>query len=178
MSQIAHAEPSPRVVATSKAPGPRAMRFFNPFVSAMLRSPLHACLSGQVLLLTLTGKRSGRAVTLPVGYIPDGETLLVISQHADQKRWWRNLRGGAPVTLHLRGKRVAANAEAIDAPLEVAAEIERLIARLGAREASARLYLSLDTTPPPTRDELAQALNGVVLVRITPNGGASTSSAG
>jgi len=40
----------------------------------------------------------------------------------------------------------------------VVAEVERLTAKLGAREASARLHLGLDVTPPPTHDQLAQAL--------------------
>jgi len=47
---------------------------------------------------------------------------------------------------------------------------ERIIALLGAREASARLFMKLDTTPPLTHAELARALDGVVIVRLTPSG--------
>ncbi len=50
-------------------------------------------------MLTCTGRRSAREFTLPVGYLPDGRELVVICQHAPQKRWRRNLRGGAPVVL-------------------------------------------------------------------------------
>jgi hypothetical protein len=145
------------------------MRFVNPVMSALLRSPLHGLLSRRLFLLTVTGRRSGRRFTLPLGYVPDRDGLLVISQHADQKRWWRNLRGGAPVALHLRGCRLTGRADVIETPLAVAAEIERLVARLGAKPASARLYMGLDTTPPLTREQLARALDGVVLVRITPD---------
>jgi hypothetical protein len=142
------------------------MRFVNPVMSALLRSPLHGLLSRQVFLLTVTGRRSGRRFTLPLGYVRDGDALLVVAQHSDQKRWWRNLRGGAPVALHLRGRRAIGRAEVIETPLAVAAEIERLIARLGPKEASARLYMGLDTTSPPTPEQLARALDGVVLVRV------------
>jgi hypothetical protein len=106
--------------------------------------------------------------TLPVGYLPDGNALLVVSQHSEQKRWWRNLRGGAPVVLHLRGRRVAAHAEVIESPLSVASEIERLVDLLGPKEASARLYMDLENTSQLSREQLAGALKGVVLVRFTP----------
>lgn len=44
--------------------------------------------------------------------------------------------------------------------------VERLIARLGAKQASRQLYTGLDVTPPPTQEQLAHALHGVVMVRI------------
>jgi deazaflavin-dependent oxidoreductase (nitroreductase family) len=160
---------SPAVGVTSHVPDPHVLRAINPFMAALLRSPLHGVLSRQMFLLTVTGRRSGRQFTLPLGYVRDGDALLVVSQHSEQKRWWRNLRGGAPVALHLRGHRMTGCAEVIERPVAVAAEIERLIARLGPREASARLYMDLDVTPPLTRDQLAQALAGVVLVRVIPD---------
>ena len=43
------------------------MRFFmrlgNLFVASMLRSPLHGLLSGSVMLITVTGRKSGRRYT-------------------------------------------------------------------------------------------------------------------
>jgi deazaflavin-dependent oxidoreductase (nitroreductase family) len=157
-----------RFVIASRAPDLRMMRFFNPAIRALLRSPFQGLLSGQILLLACTGRRSGRQYTLPVGYVRDGDALLVVSQHSELKRWWRNLRGGAPVALLLGGQRMSARADVIEDPAAVAAEVERLIARLGAKEASRQLYMGLDVAPPPTREQLAQALHGVVVVRITP----------
>jgi len=63
---------------------------------------------------------------------------------------------------------MTARGDVIEEPAAVAAEVERLIARLGAKEASRQLYMGLDVTPLPAREQLAQALHGVVLVRITP----------
>jgi len=158
-----------RVVIASRAPDLRMMRFFNPVIRALLRSPFHGLLSEQILLLTYTGRKSGRRYTLPVGYIRDGDALLVVSQHSELKQWWRNLRDGAPVTVLLRSERVSARADLIEDPEAVAAEVQRLIARLGPKEASRQLYMSLDVAPPPTQEQLAQALHGVVVVRITPS---------
>ena len=160
--------PAGPVVIASRAPDLRVMRFFNPMMRALLRSPFHRLLSGQILLLTYTGRKSGRRYTLPVGYVRDGDALLIVSQHSELKRWWRNLRGGAPVAVLIGGQRVRARADVIEGAAAVAAEVQRLISRLGAKEASRQLYMGLDVTPPPTREQLAQALHGVVVVRITP----------
>jgi len=77
-------------------------RIANPFVSLLLRSPLHGLFSRSVLLMTVTGRRSGRPIIFPVQYAARGDDLLVVSRA--NRRWWRNLEGGAPVTVLLRGK--------------------------------------------------------------------------
>jgi hypothetical protein len=80
--------------------------------------------------------------------VRDGDALLVVSQHSELKQWWRNLRGGAPVAVHLRGHRLSGRANVIEEPDAVATEVERLIAQLGAKEASRQLYMALDRAPP------------------------------
>lgn len=77
-------------------------RLANPAVRWLLRSPLHPLLSGSLLLLSVTGRRSGAVYTTPVGYRRDGETLTIQTLH--QRTWWKNLRGGASVTVLLRGQ--------------------------------------------------------------------------
>ncbi len=75
----------------------------NPVIAAVLRSPLHPVLSGRLALITVTGRRSGRRYTFPVGYRADGSRVTIPVMWADRKVWWRNLRDGAPVELRLRG---------------------------------------------------------------------------
>jgi deazaflavin-dependent oxidoreductase (nitroreductase family) len=79
-------------------------RVGNPVVRALLRSPLHGLLSRNVMLMTVTGRRSGRRFTLPVQYARRDEAVYVLSW--PDRRWWRNLVGGAPVTLRLGGQTV------------------------------------------------------------------------
>jgi hypothetical protein len=57
----------------------RCQRLYNPFVVALLRSPLHGFMSGSTMLLTYAGCRSGKAYTKPVNNLRDGDTLLVVS---------------------------------------------------------------------------------------------------
>jgi F420H(2)-dependent quinone reductase len=80
-------------------------RVVNPFVRAVLRSPAHVLLSGRLALLTVTGRRSGRAFTFPVGYHRDGERVTIDVGSPERKRWWRNLSDPAPVEIRLEGVR-------------------------------------------------------------------------
>ncbi|MGP3915979.1 nitroreductase/quinone reductase family protein [Nonomuraea sp. 10N515B] len=76
-------------------------RLVNPVVAWLLRTPLHDLLSRRIVLLTVTGRRSGAAIRLPVQYERDGDTLTVVT--SPRRLWWRNLEGGAPVQLVLEG---------------------------------------------------------------------------
>lgn len=76
----------------------------NPMLKWLLRSPWHAAASHEVLLITVTGRKTGKSYTTPVNYVRDGDVLSVLS-HA-HRSWWRNLRGGAPVKIVLRGKTI------------------------------------------------------------------------
>lgn len=78
------------------------MRLVNSMTKALLKSPLHGILSGGVMLITFTGRKSGKTYTTPVEYQRDGDTVIFFTQK--ERVWWKNLRGGAPVTLRLRGK--------------------------------------------------------------------------
>src|SRR5260370_1258126 len=77
---------------------------FNPISKTILRSPLHGMLSRQFLLITFTGRKSGKVFTTPAMYEQQGETLLLRVGYP----WWKNLRDGAAVRVRLRGKTYAA----------------------------------------------------------------------
>jgi deazaflavin-dependent oxidoreductase (nitroreductase family) len=76
----------------------------NPLVRAILRSPLHWLVSGGLILITVTGRRTGRQYTIPVGYQRDGDALTVIVSEARKKQWWRNYREPSPIGVRLRGR--------------------------------------------------------------------------
>lgn len=76
----------------------------NPVITWLLRSPLHRFVGSQVMLLTVTGRRSGRRYTIPVGYKRRGDRLDVLVSKAQTKQWWRNYREAGPVELWMRGE--------------------------------------------------------------------------
>ncbi len=76
----------------------------NPLVMWLLRSPFHGVASSGLLLLTFTGRRTGRRITLPLGYQRKSELVTVLASHARRKLWWRNFVEPRPVELVLRGR--------------------------------------------------------------------------
>jgi hypothetical protein len=75
----------------------------NRVMRPLLRSRWHGRVSDRLLLITVTGRRSGRTFTFPVSYTEREGVVTIVPSSPERKRWWRNLRGGAPVTLRLRG---------------------------------------------------------------------------
>ncbi len=51
------------------------LRLINPMMIALMRSPLHAAVSKDILALTFTGRRSGRRFTTPVSYLRQGQVV-------------------------------------------------------------------------------------------------------
>lgn len=96
-------------------------RFVNPVVCSILRSSLHRLLSSSLVLVTFTGRVSDRTLTVPVLYAQRNGDLLVYVGHHERKSWWRNLRGGAPVHVLVRGSDLAGTAHVVDGAGDVRA---------------------------------------------------------
>ena len=86
----------------------------NRFVRLALHAPVVQRVVGERLaLITVTGRRSGRRHTFPVGYRREGERLVIDVGWPERKVWWRNLLEPAGVELRLAGERRTGIAEAI-----------------------------------------------------------------
>jgi len=85
----------------------------NPVIGALLRSPLHPLLSPGLLLLTVTGRKTRRRYSIPVGYQRDGDDVVVMVSEARTKQWWRNYYEPGPVSVRLRGEDRAGRAELV-----------------------------------------------------------------
>ena len=96
--------------------------WFDPIMKGLLRSPLHGLISKNMMLITYTGRKSGEKFTTPVNYLSmkQDEHQFLATTSMRERVWWRNLRGGAPVTVRLRGKDYPATAEVIEDELGVA----------------------------------------------------------
>jgi hypothetical protein len=86
--------------------------WFNPIMIWLLRSPLHGLISGSTMLVTYTGRKSGKTYSTPVNYHGIGGRLYTVSLR--ERAWWRNLRGGGEVTLLLRGKMAPARGAVVE----------------------------------------------------------------
>ena len=84
-------------------------KLYNPFVIWLLRSPFHGLADKSTVLITFTGRKSGKTYTFPVSYAREGDALMMISRR--EHTWWKNFRGGIQVTLCLQGRNLKASGE-------------------------------------------------------------------
>jgi len=69
--------------------------------------------SQPVLLLTTTGRKSGRPHTIPISYFMDGETRFLVASNGGADRnpaWYFNLTTHPQVELQVKGERISATA--------------------------------------------------------------------
>lgn len=86
-----------------------------------------------MMLLTTTGRATGRRHTVPLLYLKDGDSLVVIASwggRPDDPEWYANLVSDPSVTVQVRGRRWKATARTADAD-ERAAWWPRVVAAYG-----------------------------------------------
>ncbi len=136
--------------------------WFNPIMAGVLRSPLHGLLSQSFMLIRVTGRKSGRIISTPVNYVRDGSALIVTSQR--QRKWWRNLAGGAPVSVLVAGRELHAHGTVIVDEQAVASCLTALLQKV---PNYAKYYrVALDSSGRPMRADCERAALGRVMVRI------------
>jgi hypothetical protein len=141
--------------------------WYNPLLTAILRSPLHPLLSGNMLVITYTGRKSGTMYRAPVNYMRDGHRLLTTSYR--KRTWWRNLRGGAPVSLRLQGRDVQASGQALEDETAVA---EALLVYLKPQPKMAKHFkVGLDADGQPNCNDAARAAQERVVIQFQLNEG-------
>ena len=158
-------EPTDGTVRPLSPPVPPAVfeGLVNPLMKLLLRSPLHFLASEALLLITFTGRKSGREYTTPVGYEQLDGTLYVTTQ--TDRVWWRNLRGGAEVSVRLRGEPRRGRAEVIEDDESVAEYVHGFLERHGL-DAASRIALAVHADEVPDVETLRRGLSAVVVVRI------------
>ena len=105
----------------------RLLRLANPLVRVLLDSRLHGALSGRLVLVAYSGRRSGRRFRIPLRYATTGDGAVVavvaVALRPERKQWWRAFAPAGPATLTLRGVDVSADGQvALGAAREAALE--------------------------------------------------------
>lgn len=137
--------------------------WYNPLIIACLKSPLHGLLSRNMMVITITGRKSGKRISVPTNYICDQNTLWVISWRT--RAWWRNLRQGAPVEVLLAGQNLAGHGQVAEDPQDVA---DHLMTYCRLSPATARyMQIGLDSAGQPIPADCDRAAQAMVVVTIT-----------
>ncbi len=140
----------------------------NGLVGFVLRTPVvHWLLSPGLGLLTVTGARSGRGFSFPVGYQQIGGRVVVLVSQADTKTWWRNYRLPGPATIRIRGHDVRGTAIVIDPESdEFAGHIESTLRRMPYLDR--QFGIDFDKGSGLGSDDLRYLAEHAAVVEITP----------
>ena len=136
--------------------------WFNPMMIWILKSPLHGMISKGVMLVTVTGRKSGKSISTPTNYLRDGNTLWVISWR--DRKWWRNLRGGANVRVLLAGKGVGGRGQVIEGEKEVAQSLFDFYCKVP--NVAKYVGINLDTAGLPISADCERAAQKMVTIRV------------
>ena len=135
--------------------------FVNRAMKSVLRSPLHRIVSKSILLISFTGRKSGKKYTTPVSYSQEGDRITIFT-HAN---WWKNLNEELPLTLRLQGCDVRGFPETIsDDQNMVAAALSDHLKNV---PSDARYYqVTFDDHGNPVEQDVLEAVKTVVMIKI------------
>lgn len=117
----------------------RVMRVINVPMRLVLGLPFATPLGRRLMLVSFTGRKTGKTYRQPVSYVRQGTTLLT----PGGGKWKLNLRDGQPVRIRLRGQDVLARPELVR-DLD---EIERLLAVMTAANPRVGMFVGIPKGP-------------------------------
>lgn len=123
----------------------KVMRVINVPMRGLLGLPFATPLGSRLMLVFLTGRKTGRAYRQPVSYVRDGTTLLT----PGGGNWKLNLAEGKPVRIRLRGRDVVARPEM----LGDLSEIEKLLGIIMAANPRAGTFIGIARSPDGRFDQ-------------------------
>ncbi len=138
----------------------RVMSILNVPMRLLLRLPFPTPLSRRLMLISFTGRKTGKIYRQPVSYVQQANTLLT----PGGGKWKLNLRDSHPVKIWLRGHRILARPELIKDP----DEIERLLKVMASANPSVSAFVGIPKGPDGRLDRgrLETAINyGFRIVR-------------
>ena len=147
-------------------PGPvwRIMRRLNPRVANAYR--LDGPNSGLVLVLTTTGRKTGRPHVTPLQYEAIDGVLYVASARGRQADWFRNVEANPRVKVEAKGGSFTALSQTITDPERIADFLEM---RMQRHPTMIRAMLLMHGLPPRAgRDDLVRLARKLALVALRP----------
>ncbi len=141
-----------------------AYKIVNPFMKALLRSPLHSFASGSLALLDFRGRKSGREFVTPLSYVQDGQTVWFLSAHSTN--WWKNFRDiDAPVSIEIARETLSGTAHLWEGDTdELRSHVKSYLCAL---PRDAKVYgIKLDENKQPIEASLAEVSPTLVMVEV------------
>ena len=92
--------------------------------------------------ITVVGRKSGRAISIPVWFVFDDGKVYVLPGYGSDTQWYKNLLENPSIGINARGAEAEFDVVLITAPKQVLAVIEKFRAKYGGD--GVKLYSKLD----------------------------------
>jgi deazaflavin-dependent oxidoreductase (nitroreductase family) len=93
--------------------------------------------SSREIELTVTGRKSGREISMPVWFVREGEKLYLVPVNGSDSDWYKNVLKVPTIRLAAGRAQLSAPATAIPDPAEVSEILDKFRAKYGARDVAA-----------------------------------------
>jgi hypothetical protein len=142
------------------------LRIVNPMLRSLLRTPLAGSARKQLMVLSFTGRKTGRPYSLPVSAHMIDNNLYALTGAP----WKQNFRGGATAEVVYDGKSTTMRGELLRDRAVVSDLYLRCAQAYGVQRAQRMIGLKFRDQRMPTLDEFAEAVDRMHLgaVRLTP----------
>jgi hypothetical protein len=147
-------------------PPSAVLRLVNPMLSFLLRTPLAGPARKQLMVLSFTGRKTGRPYSIPVSaHVIDNDLYALTGAG-----WKQNFRDGAAAQVVYDGKTTAMRGELVRDRAVVSDLFRRCAESYGVQRAQRMMGLKFRDKRVPTLDEFAEAVDRLHLagVRLTP----------
>jgi deazaflavin-dependent oxidoreductase (nitroreductase family) len=93
--------------------------------------------STREIQLTVTGRKSGREITIPVWFVQQGDTLYLLPARGSDSDWYKNVLKEPTIRLTAGRAQLTAGATPITDPAQVAQIVDMFRAKHGADDVEA-----------------------------------------
>lgn len=147
MTQTTFNAPPPKI-------NPRA-KFALGFMTFLLRRDWIGPASDMLMVITTTGRKTGKRHSIPIGYIRDKDDIVVLSSK-NPSNWFRNVLANGTATLEIKKEKFEARGELITDEAERQRIFE--IYKLNTKYFKANFKVELDSPESVLQEALADRI--------------------
>lgn len=93
--------------------------------------------------ITVTGRKSGRAVSIPVWFVLDDRKVYLLPVQGSDTQWYKNVLKDPKIRMEARGTEAEFRAVVLTGPAEVSSVVKRFRDKYGAKDVK-KYYSKLD----------------------------------
>jgi len=84
--------------------------------------------------LTVTGRKSGRAISIPVWFVLEGERLYLLPVEGSDTQWYKNVLKNPSIRIDVRGAEAELHAVPTTDAAQVSSVVEKFREKYGTRD--------------------------------------------